>query len=131
MTEEQVIAHRDAFYQKLCGVPYAELESFTPPKHLVNLKSRAQLDENIYITTHWDSGTETMDVMNFRRQHKSFYTKMNLSKENVGWRTGHHLRLREFAGNEGKKVFCRFGKNDESLMYISVEQPYDAMRCIV
>ena len=53
MTEEQVVAHRDAFYQKLCGVPYAELSSFTPSAHLINLKSRAQLEEDIYILLHY------------------------------------------------------------------------------
>eukprot|EP00571_Detonula_confervacea_P011593 CAMPEP_0172307108 /NCGR_PEP_ID=MMETSP1058-20130122/8029_1 /TAXON_ID=83371 /ORGANISM="Detonula confervacea, Strain CCMP 353" /LENGTH=371 /DNA_ID=CAMNT_0013019183 /DNA_START=1 /DNA_END=1116 /DNA_ORIENTATION=+ len=125
MTEEQVVAHRDAFYRKLCDIPYAELSSFTPPSHLVNLKSRAQLEECIYIVNHWDTGTTTCDQMDFRRQHKSFYTKMKMSKENIGRRTGHHLR--DVAGNEGRKAFCRFGKSDESLMYISVEELYDAI----
>lgn len=125
MAEEQVAAHRDAFYQKLCGVPYAELNTFTPPVNLVNMKTRAQLDEYIHITLHWDTGTEELDLMEFRRQHKTFYTKMKMSKENIGRRTGHHLR--DLAGNEGKKAFCRLGKNDESLMYIGLEELYDAI----
>jgi len=125
MSEEQIATHRNAFYQKLCGVPLAELEYYTPPGHLVNLKSRAQLEEYIFIVTHWDTGTDVMDIMDFRRQHKTFYTKMKVSKENIGRRTGHHLR--DLAGSDGKKVFCRYGKRDESLMYISVDLLYDAL----
>ncbi|KAL9181167.1 hypothetical protein ACHAXT_009972 [Thalassiosira profunda] len=125
MSAEQVAAHRDAFYRKLCGVPYAELGSYTPPAHLVNLKNQQQLDEYVYITKNWATGTDTMDVMEFRRKHKSFYTKMKISKANIGRRTGHHLR--DLAGAEGKQVFCRLGKDDESLMYVSVEQLFDAI----
>ena len=125
LTEEQVAAHRDEFYMRLCDRPFSELHSYTPPAHLANMKNRAQLDECIFIAEHWETGLEDMDVMSFRRQHKSFYTKMKLSSENIGRRTGHHLR--NLAGGDGKKVFCRYGKSGESLMYISVEELYDAI----
>ena len=46
-------------------------------------------------------------------------------KENIGRRTGHHVR--EIAGSDGRKAFCQYGKNDESLMYISMEDLYDAI----
>jgi len=125
MTHAQIVEHRDAFYMKLCGVPYSELGSFTPPATMVNLKSRAQLDEFVYIADHWETGTAEFNVMDFRRQHKVFYTKMKNVKENIGRRTGHHVR--EIAGSDGRKAFCQHGKNDESLMYISMEDLYDAI----
>jgi hypothetical protein len=131
MTHGQIVEHRDAFYRKLCGVPYSELASFTPPATMVNLKSRAQLDEFVHIADHWETGTAEFNVMDFRRQHKVFYTKMKNVKENIGRRTGHHVR--EVAGSEGRKAFCQYGKNDESLMYISMEDLYDAifeMHCL-
>ena len=125
LTEEEVTLHRNAFYEKLCGVPYAELGSFQPNQSSVNLKSKAQLEQYIYIAEHWDSGTPEMNVTDFRRLHKSFYTKMKVSKENIGRRTGHHLR--DVAGSEGRKAFCRYAKSNQSLMYISVEELYDAI----
>jgi len=121
MTHDQIVEHRDAFYQKLCGVPYSGLESCTIPGY--NLKTRAQLDESIFIVEHWETGTADLSVMDFRRQHKTFYTKMKCSKENLGRRTGHHVRI----SDDGRKVLCRAGKNDESLMYISMEDLYDAL----
>ena len=140
LSSAQIVAHRDAFYRKLCGVSPAELHSYTPPQAFHNLKSRSQLDQFIYIASHWETGTETMEVMEFRRQHKSFYTKMQLSKENIGRRTRHNVR--DIAGsttndsgdgNTNRKVFCQYGKNDESLMYVCVEELYDAifaMHCV-
>lgn len=125
MTHAQIVEHRDAFYMKLCGVLYSELGSFTPPATLVNLKSRVQLDEFVHIADHWETGTAEFNVMDFRRQHKVFYTKMKNVKENIGRRTGHHVR--EIAGSDGRKAFCQYGKNDESLMYISMEDLYDAI----
>lgn len=125
LTEEEVTLHRNAFYEKLCGVPYAKLGSFQPNPSSVNLKSKAQLEQYIYIAEHWDSGTPEMNVTDFRRQHKTFYTKMKVCKENIGRRTGHHLR--DVAGSEGRKAFCRYGKSNDSLMYISVEELYDAI----
>ena len=125
MTEEQVVAHRDAFYRKLCNVPYAELSSYTPPAHVHNLRTKAQLEECVYIVTHWNTGADGLEMMDFRRKHKTFYTKIKMSKENIGRRTGHHLR--DLAGNDGRKAFCRFGRSDESLMYVSVEELYDAI----
>ena len=144
LSAAQVIAHRDAFYRKLCNVSPGELSSYTPPQSLVNMKSRSQMDQYIYIASHWETGTDSMDVMEFRRQHKSFYTKMKLSKENIGRRTGHHLRdiatgmLTTNSGNDNdnnkntmvigrRKAFCQYGKNDESLMYLCVEELYDAI----
>ena len=121
MTHDQIVEHRDAFYQKLCGVPYSGLESCTIPGY--NLKTRAQLDESIFIVEHWETGTADLSVMDFRRQHKTFYTKMKCSKDNLGRRTGHHVRI----SADGRKVLCRAGKNDESLMYISMEDLYDAL----
>lgn len=125
MTEAQVAAHRDAFYMKLCDRTYAELGSCPPPTAAPNLKSRAQLEEFIFIARHWDTGTATMNVNDFRRRHKTFYTKMKLSRENIGRRTGHHLR--DLAGSEGRKAFCHYGKNAESLMYCPMEDLYDAL----
>jgi hypothetical protein len=125
MTDAQIAEHKDAFYMKLCGVPYSELGAFTPPATLSNLKTRAQLDEFIHIATHWDTGTDTLSVMDFRRQHKVFYTKMKNIKENIGRRTGHHVR--GVVGGDGRKAFCQSGKNDESLLYISMEELYDAI----
>ena len=123
MTHDQIVEHRDAFYQKLCGVPYSGLGSYTIPVTALNLRSRAQLDESIFIAEHWETGTAEFSVMDFRRQHKTFYTKMKCSKENHGRRTGHHVRTI----TDGRKVLCRAGKNDESLMYISMEDLYDAL----
>ena len=125
MTDAQIAEHKDAFYMKLCGVPYSELGAFAPPATLANLKTRAQLEENIHIATHWDTGTDTLSVMDFRRQHKVFYTKMKNIKENIGRRTGHHVR--DVIGSDGRKAFCQSGKNDESLLYISMEELYDAI----
>ena len=125
LNEDQVVHHRNAFYTKLCGVSFIDLASYSPPANLVNLKSRNQLNEYIFIATHWATGTDTMDVMDFRREHKGFYTKMKISKENIGRRTGHHIR--DLAGNDGRRVFCRYGKQDESLMYIALEDLYDAI----
>ncbi len=143
LSAAQVIAHRDAFYRKLCNVSPAELSSYTPPQSLVNMKSRSQLDQYIYIASHWENGTESMDVMEFRRQHKSFYTKMKLTKENIGRRTGHHLRdiatgmIVNISGNDNnnrntmeigrRKAFCQYGRNGASLMYLCVEELYDAI----
>ncbi|KAL3826480.1 hypothetical protein ACHAXA_004317 [Cyclostephanos tholiformis] len=125
MTDAQIEQHKDAFYMKLCGVPYSELGTFTPPATMANLKTRAQLDEFIHIATHWDTGTDKLSVMDFRRQHKIFYTKMKNVKENIGRRTGHHVR--DVVGSDGRKAFCQCGKNDESLVYISLEELYDAI----
>lgn len=139
LSPDQVIAHRNAFYRKLCNVSPAELSSYTPPQSLVNMKSRSQLDQYIFIASHWETGTESMDVMAFRRQNKTFYTKMKFSKENLGRRTGHHVRdiARSAITNNGdentpseigrRKAFCQHGKNDESLMYLCVEELYDAI----
>jgi hypothetical protein len=144
LSAAQVIAHRDAFYRKLCNVSSSELSSYTPPQSLVNMKSRSQLDQYIYIASHWETGTESMSVMEFRRQHKTFYTKMKLTKENIGRRTGHHLRdiatgtITNTNGNDNnnnsntmeigqRKAFCQYGKNDGSLRYLCVEELYDAI----
>jgi hypothetical protein len=136
LSSAQIVAHRDAFYRKLCGVSPAELHSYTPPQTSHNLKSRSQLDQFIYIASHWETGTETMEVMEFRRLHKSFYTKMQLSKENIGRRTRQHLRdiagstNNSGDGNNNGKAFCQYGKNDESLMYLCVDELYDAIFAI-
>ena len=131
LSEEQVTIieeQRNSFYKKLCGLPYSELSSYTPTNNnSINLKSKAQLEQDIYIVEHWDTGDPSLElsVTDFRRQHKSFYTKLKSSKENVGRRTGHHLR--DISGTEGRKAFCRYGKRDESLMYICLEELFDAI----
>jgi hypothetical protein len=104
---------------KLCGVPYSGLGPYTFPVTMVNLKTRAQLDESIFIAEHWQTGTADLIVMDFRRQHKTFYTKMKCSKENLG----RHVRI----STDGNKVLCHAGKNDESIMYINMEDFYDAL----
>ena len=119
---------RNSFYKKLCGLPYSELSSYTPTNNnSINLKSKAQLEQDIYIVEHWDTGDPSLElsVTDFRRQHKSFYTKLKTSKMNVGRRTGHHLR--DISGTEGRKAFCRYGKRDESLMYVCLEELFDAI----
>jgi hypothetical protein len=93
MNHDQIVEHCDAFYQKLCGVPYSGLGPYTIPVTMVNLKTRAQLDEFIFIAEHWQTVTADLSVMDFCRQHKTFYTKMKYSKENLGRRTGHHLLM--------------------------------------
>lgn len=127
LTEQQIPLHKDEFYTRLVGKPFSELSTYTPPVHLANLKTRAQLDEYIFIAKHWDTGIpdEGVDVLTFRRRNKTFYTKMLVSNENIGRRTGHHLRT--LAGGENKQVFCRYGKNGESLMYVALEDLYDAI----
>jgi hypothetical protein len=123
MNHDQIVEHCDAFYQKLCGVPYSVLGPYTIPVTMVNLKNRAQLDEFIFIAEHWVTGMADLSVMDFRRQQKTFYAKMKYSKENLGRRTGHHVRI----SVDGNKVLCRAGKNDESIMYISMKNLYDAL----
>eukprot|EP00804_Cyclotella_cryptica_P030875 CCRYP_018370-RA/>CCRYP_018370-RA protein AED:0.41 eAED:0.41 QI:0/-1/0/1/-1/1/1/0/178 len=109
----------------MTGVPYEKLQDYVPPVTLPNLRTRAQLEEYVYVAKHWDTGTEEDDVKAFRRQHKSFYTKMKICTENIGRRTGHHLR--PLAGSFDRMVFCRYGKNGESLMYVALEDLYDAI----
>ena len=89
MTELDVQEHRRAFYEKLTEMPYENLHEYVPPVTMPNLRTRAQLDEYAYVAKHWETGTETEDVKAFRRQYKTFYTKMKVSTENVGRRTGH------------------------------------------
>ena len=125
LTESEVRAHRVAFYEKLTAAPFEELENYVPPPTMPNLRTRAQLEEYAYVAKHWDTGTEAEDVKTFRRRYKSFYTKMKASNENVGRRTGHHLR--PLAGSIDREVYCRYGKNGESLMYVAVEDLYDAI----
>ncbi|KAL3773429.1 hypothetical protein ACHAWO_004874 [Cyclotella atomus] len=125
MTELDVQEHRRAFYEKLTEMPYENLHEYVPPVTMPNLRTRAQLDEYAYVAKHWETGTETEDVKAFRRQYKTFYTKMKVSTENVGRRTGHHLR--PLAGSIDREVFCRYGKNGESLMYVALEDLYDAI----
>lgn len=125
LSELDVQDHRRAFYEKLTNAPYENLHEYVPPATMPNLRTRAQLDEYAYVAKHWKTGTETEDVKTFRRQYKSFYTKMKASTENVGRRTGHHLRL--LAGSMDREVFCRYGKSGESLMYVAVEDLYDAI----
>ncbi|KAL7549475.1 hypothetical protein ACHAWF_012743 [Thalassiosira exigua] len=132
LTEEQVGAHREAFYRRLCGVSPADLASFVPPAHMPNVRTRAQLDECVHVAEHWDQGTEDSDVMEFRRRNKSFYTKMKVCDDNIGRRTGHHTREVVAEGEEGwggtrRKAFCRYGKSRESLMYVALEDLYDAI----
>lgn len=125
LTELEVQQHRRDFYEKLTDTPYENLHDYVPPVTMPNLRTRAQLAEYTYVAKHWDTGTETQDVKAFRRQYKSFYTKMKASTENVGRRTGHHLR--SLAGSDDREVFCRYGKNGESLMYVAMEDLYDAI----
>ncbi|EED96406.1 predicted protein [Thalassiosira pseudonana CCMP1335] len=127
LTEEQVAAHKDAFYSKITKgdiSTFAEVHSYTPPVSQPNMKNQKQLDDCAYIAAHWDTG-DGGTVNEFRRQHKNFYTKMKIVNESIGRRTGHHVR--DLAGGAHKKVFCRYGKNGESLMYVSLEQLYDAL----
>jgi hypothetical protein len=125
MLESEVLQHRKDFYEKLTETPYENLHEYTPPVTMPNLRTRAQLEEYVYVAKHWDTGTEVEDVKTFRRQYKTFYTKMKASTENVGRRTGHHLR--PLAGSFDREVFCRYGKNGESLMYVAMEDLYDAI----
>lgn len=119
ITEAEIQQHRRDFYERLTEMPYENLHEYVPPVTMPNLRTRAQLEENVYVAKHWDTGTETEDVKAFRRRFKGFYTKMKTSSENIGRRTGHHLR--SLAGSADREVFCRFGKNGESLMYIALE----------
>eukprot|EP00804_Cyclotella_cryptica_P004876 CCRYP_004945-RA/>CCRYP_004945-RA protein AED:0.15 eAED:0.15 QI:388/0.33/0.5/1/0/0/4/175/441 len=125
LTEEQVFQHRRDFYEKITGVEYDQLHSYVPPVALPNLRSRAQLEECIYVAKHWNTGTDEMDTMTFRRTYKNFYQKMKVGSEVIGRRTGHHLR--PLAGSVDKMVYCRTGKNGESLMYVAMEDLYDAI----
>ena len=124
VTELEVEQHRRDFYERLTEMPYENLHEYIPPATMPNLRTRAQLEENVYVAKHWDTGTDTEDVKAFRRRFKGFYTKMKASTgENVGRRTGHHLR--PLAGSVDREVFCRFGKNGESLMYVALEGKTD------
>ncbi|KAL7517149.1 hypothetical protein ACHAWX_003858 [Stephanocyclus meneghinianus] len=125
LTDIEVQHHRRDFYEKMTGVAYENLHDYVPPVTLPNLRTRAQLDDYVYVAKHWDTGTEEDDVKAFRRKHKSFYTKMKICTENIGRRTGHHLR--SLAGSFDRMVFCRYGKNGESLMYVALEDLYDAI----
>lgn len=125
LTETDVHRHRREFYEKMTGLDYDSLGGYVPPVSAPNLKTRAQLEECVFVAGHWDTGTEDLDVMSFRRQHKNFYTKMKICDENIGRRTGHHLR--SLAGSVDRSIFCRYGKNGESLMYIPMEELYDAI----
>ena len=125
LSELEVHQHRREFYEKLTGVAYELLHEYVPPATQPNLRTRAQLEEYVYVAKHWETGTPEEDVKAFRRQHKSFYTKMKICSENIGRRTGHHLR--PLAGTIDSDVFCRYGKNGESLMYIAMEDLYDAI----
>lgn len=123
MSEEDVATHRENFYQKLLNTSASEVESYTPTVSNANLRSKAQLDEGVYIVKHWDTGVDGMDPAIFRSKHKSWYTKMKPVTYSIGRRTGIHVRTLD----SGEEVLCRYNKEGtKSTMYLAASQLYDA-----
>ena len=130
MTSELLAQHRDNFFRQLIGVPASEVESYTPSVKNSNLKSKAQLAESIHIVRNWSTGADGMDASEFRAKHKPWYSRLKPSTENLGRRTGIHLRELEPAeGQEdGGTVLCRYSKDgSNSIVYLDIEKVFDAL----
>jgi hypothetical protein len=129
-TEEMVVAHREAFYQQLLGVPFSEVESYVPNEKQPNLRSKAQLVEGMHIVENWYTGADGLEVGAFRSKHKSWYTRMKPNSTNAGRRTGIHVRaLAPSADSEGgETVLCRYNKDgNKSIVYLDVGSVFDAL----
>lgn len=132
MSFELVAIHRESFYQKLLGVSAANVDTYNPPPNHANLKSKQQLREWVFIAEHWNTGVDGVDAGAFRAKNKTWYSRMKPVSENLGRRTGIHLRTLDAdfgAGNEaGETVLCRYAKDGiRSIVYLNVEQLFDAL----
>ncbi|MDB4430375.1 hypothetical protein N9140_00290, partial [bacterium] len=118
---------RDNFYRRLTKdqANSTNIDTWIPPSGNANLKSKAQLQEWIYIATNWNTGTADLDAGSFRAKHKAFYARMKPVTSHLGRRTGMHLRQVEIQQPDGSKsmmtVFCRYNKaGDKSTVYLDV-----------
>ena len=127
MDETTVRQFRDNFYRRLTKnqADSTNIDTWVPPSGNANLKSKAQLQEWIYIATNWNTGTADLDAGSFRAKHKAFYARMKPVTSHLGRRTGMHLRQVEVQQQDGSKsmmtVFCRYNKaGDKSTVYVDV-----------
>lgn len=132
MPEQAVTMHREQFYQKLLGTAStAEWENYLPNPSQANLRSKSQLLEGIHIVRHWETGADGLDSAQFRAKHKNWYSKMKPVTQNLGRRTGIHIRTLEPAEGEmaaSETVLCRYSSDcQRSIPYLSVPQIYDAI----
>ena len=131
MSAQVVANHRELFYQRLLGISAPEVENYTPNLTQANLRNKYQLDEGIHIVRHWDTGADGLDAAAFRSKHKTWYTKMKPVTQNLGRRTGIHLRILEphqGQDGEGESVLCRYNKDGtKSTVYLDISQLYDAL----
>jgi len=128
MSAELVSSHRDNFYKLLIGVPFAEVDEYEPSRTSANLKSKSQLVEWIYIARHCNTGADGLDAGAFRAKHKTWYSRMKPVTENLGRRTGIHLRTMEGDDGETVTVLCRYTKDGtKSVVYLDVGRIFDAI----
>ena len=127
MDASTVQQFRDNFYRSLTKnqANSTNIDTWVPPSGNANLKSKAQLQEWIYIATNWNTGTADLDAGSFRAKHKAFYARMKPVTSHLGRRTGMHLRQVEVHQPDGSKsmmtVFCRYNKaGDKSTVYLDV-----------
>ena len=127
MDASTVQQFRDNFYRSLTKnqANSTNIDTWVPPSGNANLKSKAQLQEWIYIATNWNTGTADLDAGSFRAKHKAFYARMKPVTSHLGRRTGMHLRQVEVQQPDGSKsmmtVFCRYNKaGDKSTVYLDV-----------
>lgn len=131
MSEQDVALHRENFYQRLLGISASEVGGYTPALGgQPNLRSKAQLAEGIHIVQHWDTGTDGLDPAQFRSKHKSWYQRLKPVTQNLGRRTGIHVRTLEPQQGQqlGEAVLCRYSKDGiKSTVYLDITQVYDAL----
>ena len=127
MDASTVQQFRDNFYRSLTKnqANSTNIDTWVPPSGNANLKSKAQLQEWIYIATNWNTCTADLDAGSFRAKHKAFYARMKPATSHLGRRTGMHLRQVEVQQPDGSKsmmtVFCRYNKaGDKSTVYLDV-----------
>lgn len=128
MEESTVTQFRDSFFLHLTKnqADASTIETWKPPPHNANLKSKTQLDEWIHIATHWNTGADGLDAGAFRAKHKTWYSRMKPVSYNLGRRTGIHLRQLDVGGYEGRDykgmtVLCRYNKaGNKSTVYLEV-----------
>ena len=127
---------RDNFYRRLTKnqADSTNIDTWVPPSGNANLKSKAQLQEWIYIATNWNTGTADLDAGSFRAKHKAFYARMKPVTSHLGRRTGMHLRQVEVQQQDGSKsmmtVFCRYNKaGDKSTVYVDVGRVRSCVLC--
>ena len=135
LTEEQIGAHREAFYKQLLGIPFSQVENYVPNEKQPNLRSKAQLVEGMHIVENWYTGADGMDVGTFRSKHKTWYTRMKPNSTNLGRRTGIHVRSLSppdptsgIQNYEEGTVLCRYNKDGtKSIVYLDVGKVFDAL----